>query len=126
LISLKFLHVGCAALTIASFLLRSFWMVVESPLLYHRLTRILPHLVDTVLFFTGVAMIYLAYGVAFQTQAWLLAKLGAIAVYIILGMIALGRGRSRRTRVAAMYSAFMVLAYIVLVAKTRSPIPYLA
>lgn len=101
-------------------------MVVESPLLHHRLTRILPHLVDTVLFFTGVAMIYLAYGAAFHAQAWLLAKLGAIAAYIILGMIALGRGRSRRARVAAMYSAFVVLAYIVLVAKTRSPIPYLA
>jgi len=37
----------------------------------------------------------------FGTHAWLTAKLVALVVYIGLGTVALKRGRTRRTRIAA-------------------------
>jgi uncharacterized membrane protein SirB2 len=58
-------------------------------------------------------------------SAWLTAKVLALVLYIGLGTIALKRGRSKRTRVAAWIAAQLVLLYIVSVAFTRDPLPFL-
>jgi uncharacterized membrane protein SirB2 len=57
-------------------------------------------------------------------SAWLNAKVIALVLYIGLGTVALKRGRSKRTRVAAWIAAQLVLLYIVSVALTRDPMPY--
>jgi len=52
---------------------------------------------------------------------WLATKIGALVVYIVLGSIALKRGRTRAIRAAASAAALATYAYIVGVALTRSP-----
>lgn len=118
----KTIHIFCAAMTLASFMLRGYWMLRNSALLQHRLSRVLPHVIDTVLLLTGLTMAVSIYG-AFYTQTWLLGKLAAVVVYIALGAIALHSGQTKAIRAAALFFALGVFAYIVLVAHTHSLVP---
>ena len=119
---LKTIHVSCAALTAGFFLLRGFWMLTGSKRVSHVLTRVLPHVIDTALLVTGLVMAITIYG-AFYTQKWLLGKLAAVVVYIVLGAIALRYGRTKTVRTVALLSALCVFAYVVFVAHTHSLVP---
>jgi len=116
---LKTLHIGCAAISVAGFVLRGGWMLASSPLLQARLTRVAPHVVDALLLATGVALAFRAAQYPF-VHGWLTAKIVGIVVYIGLGMVALRRGRTRGTRLAAFAAAILTFGYIVGVALTRS------
>jgi len=84
-----------------------------------RLTRVAPHVVDALLLATGVALAFRAAQYPF-VHGWLTAKIVGIVVYIGLGMVALRRGRTRGTRLAAFAAAILTFGYIVGVALTRS------
>ena len=119
----KSVHLACAALSLGGFLLRGIWMLRGSSLLHARLTRVLPHVNDTLLFGAGLWMLFVT--AQYPTQyPWLVAKLVAVVVYILLGMVALKRGRDARIRAAAFAAALLVFGYIVAVALTRSPVPF--
>ncbi|MGE0559225.1 MAG: SirB2 family protein [Burkholderiales bacterium] len=122
---LKLVHVSCVAVSYALFVLRGAWMIRESPLLGRRWVRVVPHVVDTMLLASAVAMAVTIRQYPF-VAGWLTAKLLALACYIGLGMIALKRGRTRRIRIAAWMAAQAVFFYIVAVAMTRSPLPWTA
>ena len=115
----KTIHMGAAALSIAGFVLRYLWMIGASPLLQARPAKILPHLVDTVLLASAITLAAMA-GVAPWTTGWLGYKTVALIVYIVLGTVALKRGRARGTRIAAGAAAILVFASIVWVARFKS------
>lgn len=117
----KQLHVVCVALSYAGFFARGIWMMRDSPWLARRWARILPHVNDTVLLASAIALAVLSRQYPF-VHGWLTAKVLALLLYIILGMVALGRGRTRRVRIAAWIAGQAVFAYIVLVALTREPL----
>jgi len=116
----KQLHVALALLTAASFAVRGYWMLARSPHLQAPAARWLPHVVDSLLFLTGIAMA-VALSVSPLTQPWFAAKLVAIVVYILLGLIALKRGRTYRHRAIAFTLSLAVLAYVFAVALSRDP-----
>jgi uncharacterized membrane protein SirB2 len=118
--SLKALHVGAVVASGAFFALRGAWMLSGSPLLAVRWVRVLPHVVDTVLLASAIAMAVMA-GISPLAHPWLAAKIGALLVYILLGSVALKRGKTRSVRVVALAGALAVFAYIVSVALTRNP-----
>jgi uncharacterized membrane protein SirB2 len=122
--TLKALHVGCVALTIAFFVLRGAWMLAGSERLAERWVRIVPHVVDTVLLASAIALAALL-GVDPDTRGWLSAKVGGLLVYIALGTVALKRGRTRGIRIAAFGGALATFGYIVSVALTKSPAGFL-
>lgn len=118
--ALKQIHVACVALSWAGFLVRGVWMIRESPLLHSRWVRVAPHVVDTALLASAIALAVMLHQYPF-VHAWLTAKVLALAAYIALGMVALGRGRTRRVRIAAWVAAQLVLVYMVAVALTKNP-----
>jgi len=122
---LKILHMSAAIATISGFVLRAFWMMKESELLQRKLTRILPHVVDTVFLLSGIAMLYQLSLNPF-TQLWLLAKFAGLIVYIVLGTIAIKRGSTLQIRMIAAVAAVAVFAYIAGVARTHSILSWLA
>jgi uncharacterized membrane protein SirB2 len=117
-LAIKHLHMACAALTGALFLLRGAWMLADSPQLQRRWVRIVPHVIDTVLLASALVMVVWSRQYPFA-QDWLTAKLFALIVYIGLGTVALKRGNTKRVRAAAFTGALLVFAYIVKVAVTR-------
>lgn len=120
----KSLHVLCAALTLVSFTTRGIWMWRESELLQRRWVRVAPHIVDTLLLGSAAVLAVITHQYP-GPAAWLNAKIAGLLAYIALGMIALRRGRPMRVRRGAFVAALCVFAYIVLVARTRQPLPFL-
>lgn len=118
---LKFIHVSCAMLSISGFTLRGYWMFTDNRRLRLPLTRILPHILDTLLLASAVGML-----VVWQanplTLPWLSAKIVALLCYIGLGMVAFRFGTTRRQRGLAFGAALLTAAYILLVAFTKSPL----
>ena len=117
-LSLKHVHMGCAALSGTLFLLRGGWMLRASPMLQQRWVRIAPHIVDTLLLASAIGLAVWSRQYPGQ-QPWLTAKVLALLAYIVLGTIALKRGRTPLQRRAAFGAALVVFVYIVMVAVTK-------
>ncbi|TSA12583.1 MAG: regulator SirB [Betaproteobacteria bacterium] len=112
---IKFAHQLCAFASFTLFAVRGVWMLRDAPQLSRRWVRILPHVVDTLLLASAIALTLMLHQYPL-THAWLSAKVLALLAYIGLGLIALHYGRSRRVRAAAWIGAMTVFAYIVSVA----------
>ena len=122
---LKTVHVCCAIASGSGFLLRGVWMLIDSPRLQARWVRVFPHVVDTGLLATAIALATISgqYPVA---QSWLSAKVIGLVAYILCGTMALKRGKTKAVRASFLVVALMIFAYIVLVAINRSPLAMLA
>lgn len=120
LLWLKYFHITCATLSFCGFALRGWWRLRDPARLRRRWVRTMPHLVDSGLFFSGLAMVWL-YRWSPLDHHWLAAKLTALLLYIGLGALALRRGRARWV-----LAALAVFCYIVAVALSKRPLPWLA
>ncbi|MCK6431231.1 regulator SirB [Betaproteobacteria bacterium PRO7] len=118
--ALKTIHIACVIASGAGFLLRGALMLADSPLAATRFARVAPHLIDTMLLAAGVTMAVIAH-ISPLAHPWLATKIGALVAYVVLGSIALKRGRTRAIRGVAFAAAVGTYAYIVGVALTRSP-----
>ena len=97
---IKQLHLTTIALTLALFILRGAWMMAGSPRLQARWVRIVPHINDTLLLASGIGLAVLMQQYPL-VHGWLTAKFLALILYIVLGTIALKRGKSRGRRITA-------------------------
>jgi uncharacterized membrane protein SirB2 len=122
---LKQVHIACAALSITGFAARGILMLRDSPWLNFRLVRIVPHVVDTVLLASAIALVWQSRQYPFA-QSWLTAKVIALVVYVLLGTMALKRARGKPARALAFFLALGTALYIVSVALTRNPSGFLS
>ena len=117
--ALKLIHVTTALLSISGFVVRGMWMLRQSPMLQQKWVRIAPHINDTVLLLSALSLIWVRqYPLS---SDWLLAKIFALLLYILLGFIALRLGKSQIAKVLAFAAAIVTFSYIVLVAVTKTP-----
>ncbi|WP_345792679.1 SirB2 family protein [Thauera sp. JM12B12] len=123
--AIKHLHVTCVALSAAGFLLRGLWMMTGSPLLQHRLTRVLPHVIDSLLLLSAITLAVMIQQYPFAA-GWVTAKVLGLLAYILLGTLALKRGRTMGMRITAFTAALLVYAWIVSVAFTKQVAGFLA
>jgi uncharacterized membrane protein SirB2 len=118
-LSVKYLHMTCAAFSGSFFLLRGIWMLRASPMLQQRWVKIVPHIVDTLLLGSALVMVFWSAQYPF-VQNWLTAKVVGLLLYIVLGTIALKRGKTKTVRTVSFIAALVIFAYIVSVALTKS------
>lgn len=97
----------------------------ESAALKQRWVKIAPHIVDTVLLTSAIALAVMLEQDPMH-DSWLSAKVLGLLLYIGLGMIALRLGKTHETRISAWIAAQFVFLYIVLVAVTKSPALFFA
>ncbi|KNH07835.1 Protein SirB2 [Candidatus Burkholderia brachyanthoides] len=122
-LTLRTIHMTCAGLSILGFIVRWIWMLTGSPLLAARMTKIVPHSVDTLLLASAIALVTI---VGFGANAaWLSAKIAGLIVYIVLGTFALKRGSTKNTRAVYGVLAIVVFAFIASVARTHDPAGFL-
>lgn len=105
------------------FVVRGVWMLRQSRVLQQRWVRVVPHVVDTTLLASAIAMAVTIRQYPL-VAGWLTAKVVALLCYIGLGMIALRFGHTRGLRLAAWLAAQVVFFYIVAVALARDPLPW--
>ncbi|MBL8439538.1 MAG: SirB2 family protein [Zoogloeaceae bacterium] len=122
---LKQCHVTCVGLSFCGFLLRGIWMLQGSRLLARRLTRTVPHVIDTLLLASAIGLALILGQYPLQND-WLTAKVVGLLVYIGLGALALRPGRPRWLRGVAWVAALGTFGYIVSVAITKNPAGFLA
>ena len=120
-IILKHIHLTCVVLTFILFTIRGFWMLSESGLLQKRWVKIAPHIIDTTLLVSALALA-ITLQISPLEQTWLLAKIIGLLVYIVLGTVALKRGKTKPIRMTAFVLALLTFGYIVKVALTKSPL----
>jgi uncharacterized membrane protein SirB2 len=117
---LKSVHVICAGLSVSGYIVRGIWMLRESPRLQAGWVKVAPHVIDTILLASAIALTFRIEQYPF-VHGWLTAKVVALVAYIGLGTIGLKRGRTRTVRLTAWIAALATFGYIVAVALTRSP-----
>ncbi|SNT16335.1 Uncharacterized membrane protein SirB2 [Noviherbaspirillum humi] len=117
-LAVKHLHITFAVLSGMFFFIRGLWMMSDSTLLQRRWVRIVPHVNDTLLLAAAIALAVWSGQYPFA-QGWLTAKVVGLILYILLGTVALRRGKTKKIRIAAFFAALAVFAYIIKVAVTR-------
>lgn len=117
---IKFVHITCVVLSGSLFALRGGMMLGGSEHVYHPALRYLSYLIDTTLLGAGVLLTLILHQYPF-VQGWLTAKVLLLAAYIVLGVFALRRGRSRASRAAYLAAALTVYLCIVGIAVAHDP-----
>src|SRR6187549_1182457 len=102
----KLIHQSAVALSVTGFFLRGAASLLGAAWVSGRTAKTLPHLVDTVLLGSALAL------------AWMLGKIIGLVLYVALGVVALRPGRPMAVRTAAWLAALGVVGWIVSVAMT--------
>lgn len=118
--TLKLVHESAVAISIAGFFARGVGMLAGAGWIRTRGAKTLPHLVDTVLIVSAIALAWML-GVSPANAPWIAAKIAGLLLYIALGMVALRFGRTRTSRATAFVAAMLTFAYVVSVAITKDP-----
>jgi len=98
-------------------------MLQASSMLQQRWVKIVPHVVDTLLLVSALTLVFWSGQYPFE-QPWLTAKVLALIVYIVLGTIALKRGKTKFIRISAWVAALATFTYIVVVAVTKQALVF--
>ena len=122
---IKFVHVAAVILSGSLFALRGSLMLARSRLTNHAALRFLSYAIDTILLTAALMLVTILHQYPF-VQAWLTVKVLLLVVYIVLGTLALKRGRTRAVQVACYFAALFLFAFIVSVARAHSPSGILA
>lgn len=115
---IKFVHVLAVVLSGSLFMLRGILMLAKSRWTQHPLLRGLSYAIDTTLLTAALMLVAILHQYPF-VHAWLTAKVLLLVVYIVLGTLALKRGRTRGVQVACYFAALFVFAFIVSIARAH-------
>jgi len=117
---IKLLHTACVACSGVLFTARGVLMWAESRWTNAPILRRLSYRIDTLLLGSAVSLTGILHQFPF-VSSWLTAKLLLLVVYILLGIFALRRGRTRLTRQVCFVAALAVYAFIISIAMTHNP-----
>ena len=112
---IKIVHMTCAMLTTLGFALRGYWMVTESSLLQSKPAKILPHIIDTLLLLSAIVLVVMSRQYPFVV-GWVTFKVILLVAYIVLGTMALKRGKTRQQRIIYLVASIVTLLVIFAVA----------
>jgi uncharacterized membrane protein SirB2 len=121
---IKFVHVLCVILSGSLFALRGLMMLAGSRLTNHALLRYVSYAIDTSLLTAALMLATILHQYPFA-QAWLTVKVLLLVVYIVLGVFALRRGRTRRARAVCYVAALAVYLSIIGVALAHNPLGWI-
>lgn len=117
----KQFHVFSVFASIGLFMFRGGLMFADSRWLSHPLMKISPHVVDTLLLMSALWLMSLVHQYPF-VHPWLTVKVVLLVVYIVLGSLALKRGRNKFQRGVFFAGALLVVFFMLGVARTHQPL----
>ena len=115
---IKFVHVLCVVMSGSLFTLRGLLMLTGSALANHAGLRLLSYAIDTTLLTAALMLVSILHQYPF-VHAWLTLKVLLLVLYIVLGVFALRRGRTRAARAGYFVAALVVFGFIASVAHTH-------
>ena len=118
------LHIATVVFSVSFFALRYYWMLLGSQREKQSWVRVLSVVNDTTLLLAGLSLAWMTRQYPLVAP-WLSAKLVGLLAYIILGTLALKRARTRKVRILSGLLALASASYIISVALTRTPAPWI-
>ncbi len=112
-----------AVLSFVGFLLRGYWMMMGSRLLNAKLTKVLPHIIDTLLLATAVYLVTATQMYPFVVN-WVTAKVILLVAYIVLGTVALKRGKTKKIKIGAFVLSVMTISAIFGIASAKPALAF--
>ncbi len=109
---LKAVHVAAVAVSVVLLVMRALIGLRLGPAAVPRPLRILPHVVDTVLFGSAACLSIALHQYPF-VDGWLTAKFLALCAYVVVGTFAIRRGRTPTIRALALGGALVIAGYII-------------
>ncbi len=121
--ALKHTHV---ALVVVSFLLFAWrgYLAVDGRYRPTRTRSLIVHGIDTLLLVCGVSLAVLL-GLNPLATPWLLAKIIALVLYVLIATVAVKRGKTRQQRMLAWWLAMAIFAYMVMAAISKSALLFM-
>mgnify|MGYP001163290810 FL=1 len=116
--TIKLVHQSAVTLSIVGFFARGLASLANMAWVRSRAARTLPHVVDTVLLGSAIALAWVLQLNPLSTP-WLAAKIAGLLAYIGLGVVALRPQRPPAQRALAWIAALLCFAQIVAVAITK-------
>ena len=121
--TIKAIHQTAAVLSFTGFFARGLGSLAGATWVRSCAAKTWPHVVDSVLLLSALTLAWmLRLNPAFSP--WLVAKIGGLVVYIVLGTVAVRPGCPLPVRTAAWLAALVTFGYIVAVAITKNPAGY--
>jgi uncharacterized membrane protein SirB2 len=117
-LSLRTIHIGAALASGVLFAMRGVAMWRGSALGMHVAVRYTSYAIDSLLLFAAIALATLTHRIPFA-DPWLTAKIGLVALYIVLGSLALKRAPTIAWRRTAYVAALLVFAAVFVLARNR-------
>ncbi len=118
------LHVLFVLLSGFGFFMRGIGHLRDEAWVQKKLVRILPHIVDTGLLVTAIALL-VTMEISPLTD-WVLAKIIALLVYIFLGVMAFKVAKTIKAKALFWLAALAVFIYMFAVAKTHAVLPWVS
>lgn len=121
---IRWVHILAVTLSGSLFALRGLGVLVGARWPQAPLVRYLSYSIDTVLL-TAALMLVTILPAALFANHWLTVKLALLVVYVVLGVLALRRGRSPALRAGCYGAALLVFLAIVGIARMHHPLGWL-
>lgn len=118
---IKHAHVGLALLSGALFAVRGALLLAGLRWPNAAPVRYLSYSIDTALLTAAMMLLTILPG-ALYANGWLAVKVTLLVVYVVLGVFALRRGRTRRTRAICYVAALLVFSQMYFIARTHHPL----
>lgn len=116
----KMFHVSCVIVSLSGFAIRAMLKLGNSKLLQRKLLKVLPHVVDTFLLISAVALVVMS-GMYPWLVGWVGAKLIALVAYIVAGSIFMRARQGSQSQYLWLGVSLLIAGYIVAVALSKSP-----
>jgi uncharacterized membrane protein SirB2 len=124
-LALRHAHIALVVLSVSLFVLRGGLVLARSPAHDPVWLKYPSYLIDTLLLTAALMLTTVIRQYPFATD-WLTMKVALLVIYVVLGSIALKRGRTRAVRVTAFVAALMTVAFLFSVARAHHPLGVVA
>lgn len=112
-------------ISITGFVLRWYWRQSGARWAGLGLTRVLPHIIDTLLLLSGAGLMVLSQQYP-DASPWLASKLLGLLGYILLGVAAMRLAPGRPPAIAAFVMALLTFAWMISVAVSKQAAGFFA
>lgn len=124
-LSLRNAHIALALLSVTIFALRGGLVLAGSPARDTPWLKYPSYVVDTLLLTAALMLTTVIHQYPFTTD-WLTMKVVLLIAYVVLGSIALKRGRTHAVRATAFVAALLTVGFLFSVARAHHPLGLLA
>lgn len=120
-VAFKHLHVLFVVISVIFFITRFVWKQLESGMLQKKWVKIVPHINDTLLLLSAIAMLVISQRAPFANDPFVTEKVLGVIGYIVFGLVAL-KGSSRAVSWFGFVVACVWLAALFHVAFGKMPL----